>query len=498
MKTNINRYFISLLFAILSIFFISAQEKALYFSLSQCIERATEHSLQTFRAKNMYLSGYWEFQTYKAGRLPAISFQLTPIQYNSNFVKRYNYEENIEIYRQQQSITSTGGLSVSQNVEWTGGTFILNSDIDYMKNFGETENEQFSSTPVRLSYSQSLFGFNRFKWEKKIEPLKYEKVKQQYLYSREEISETASRYFFLLAMAQAEYDMAVENVASTDSLYLAGNERIRISSISQADLLTLELDKINAENALENAISQLQKNTFDFISYFNLEKDCKIHLTLPGMPDRITVSIEEALMSMKENNPDILSYRQQVLESEQEVERTKKTAGFDATFSASVGFNQAGNNFREAYIDPSRQDMIRLGVTIPVVDWGIRKGRINMAKNNLNVIQFTVQQQEQELEQEIIETIAEFNKQQRLIVKSKEALAMAITSYNINKQRFIVGKADISTLTLSLNRRKDAQRNYISALGSYWNCYYAIRKLTLYDYEKQESLSFRFDKLREK
>jgi outer membrane protein TolC len=495
MKKIVNQYFIALSLAILNVFLLSAQEKELYFSLPQCIERAAEHSLSTLRAKNKYLSGYWEFQTYKAGRLPFISFQFTPIQYNSNFVKRYNFDENIEVYKQQQSVTSTGGLSLSQNVDLTGGTFTLNSDIDYMKNFGENGNEQFSTVPVRLSYSQSLFGFNRFKWEKKIEPLKYEKAKKQYLYSREEISETASRYFFLLAMAQAEYDMALENVASTDSLYLAGKERIRISSISQADLLTLQLDKINAENALENATTQLQKSTFDFISYFNLEKDCKIQLILPDMPGNINIPVEDALMSVKENNPDILSYRQQVLESEQEVERIGKTAGFDATFSASVGYNQAGNNFREAYMDPSRQEIVKVGVTIPIVDWGIRKGRTNMAKNNLNVIQFTVQQQAQDLEQEVIETIAEFNKQQRLILKSSTALEMAITSYNINKQRFIVGKADISTLTLSLNRRKDAQRNYISALGSYWNCYYAIRKLTLFDYEKQESLSFRFDKL---
>jgi outer membrane protein TolC len=495
MKTSVKRYFISLLFITLNVFFISAQEKKLFFNLPQCIERATEYSLQAFRAKNMYLSGYWEFQTYKAGRLPSISFQFTPVQYNSNFVKRYNFEENIEVYRQQQSIISTGGLSVSQNFEPTGGIFTLDSDIDYMKNFGENKNEQFSTTPLRLSYSQSLFGFNRFKWEKKIEPLKYEKVKKQYLYSREEISETASRYFFSLAMAQAEYDMALENVASTDSLYLAGKERIRISSISQSDLLMLELDKINAENALENAITQLQKSMFDFISFFNLEKDCKVYLTLPDMPDNINISVEEALMSMKENSPNILSYRQQVLESEQEVERTEKTAGFDATFSASVGFNQAGNNFSEAYRDPSRQDMVRLGFTLPIVDWGIRKGRINMAKNNLNITQFTVQQDEQNLEQELIEVITEFNKQQRLILKSKKALTIAVESYGINKQRFIVGKADINTLTLSLNQRKSAQRNYISALSSYWNCYYKIRKLTLFDYEKQEDLSFQFDKL---
>ncbi|GHU63113.1 membrane protein [Bacteroidia bacterium] len=483
----------SLLLAFLCLTTLPAQEKRM--TLSQCVEIATDHSLQAFRAKNMYLSGYWAFRTYKAGRLPFVSLQLTPVQYNSNFIKRYDYNQNIEVYRQQQSIASSAGLSLSQNLDLTGGTFTFNSGLDYLRNFGENIYTQYSTIPVRMGYSQSLFGFNRFKWEKKIEPLKYEKVKKQYLYSRESLSETATRYFFNLAMAQAEYDMAVENVSSADSLYLAGKERSRISSISQADLLTLHLDFVNAENALENATTQLQKTMFGFISFFNLEKDDKIYPDLPEKTKEISITAAEAIAAMKENNPDILACRQQVLESEQELERIRKTGGFDADFSAGVGFNQAGNTFRDAYIDPSRQDMVRIGITIPIVDWGIRKGRINMAKNNLDATQLAVRQSEQDLEQEVISVVAEFQKQQKLIARAVDALQMAITSYNINKQRFLIGKADVNTLTLSLNRRKDAQRNYLSALNNYWQGYYAIRKLTLFDFEKRETLSFQFDGL---
>lgn len=200
---------------------------------------------------------------------------------------------------------------------------------------------------------------------------------------------------------------------------------------------------------------------------------------------------------MRTNNPDILSHRQQLLESEQEVERTSKTAGFNASFSASVGFNQASEQFMDAYHNLSRQDIARISITIPIVDWGVRKGRTNMAKNNMKITKLTVEQNEQDLEQEIIANVTEFNKQQRLIMNAAEALKIAISSYIINKQRFIVGKADMSTLTLSLNRRKEAQRNYVTTLGNYWKNYYSIRKLTLFDFEKQETLSFQFDRLLE-
>ncbi|MDR2765723.1 MAG: TolC family protein [Tannerella sp.] len=231
---------------------------------------ATDSSLQAFKAQNLFLSAYWEFRTYKAGRLPSVSLNFTPLQYNSNFTKRYDYAENVEVYRLQQSVSSSGGLSVSQNFEPTGGSFTLSSNLDYMHNFGENIRSQYSSVPVRLGYSQSLFGFNRFKWEKKTAPLKYEKARKQFLYSREDISETAAGYFFNLAMAQAEYRMARENVLSADSLLAAGKERSRIATISQADLMTLELDLLNAENAMENSTTQLQKTSFEFISFLAL------------------------------------------------------------------------------------------------------------------------------------------------------------------------------------------------------------------------------------
>ncbi len=73
------------------------------------------------------------------------------------------------------------------------------------------------------------------------------------LYNIETVSEQATTYFFSLAMAQVEYDMAKENVATTDTLYRTGQERHKIAAISQADLLTLKLDAINARNTLQNA-----------------------------------------------------------------------------------------------------------------------------------------------------------------------------------------------------------------------------------------------------
>ena len=291
-------------------------------SLNRSIEMAIDSSLQSFISENLYLSSYWQYRTFKAGRLPSLTLNATPLQYYRDFTRRYDSQQNIDIYRQQQSLYSYGNLSVTQNLDATGGTFYIDSELGYMHNYGDNNYSQFTSVPVRIGYRQSLFGFNSFKWEKRIEPLKYEKAKKQLIYSHEEISETVINHFFNLAMAQAQYDMAVDNAASADTLYNIGQERFKIAGISQSVLMTLKLDAINAKNTLKNAEISLKRNMFAFVSYLNMDRNTQIQLTLPNKPQEFVIDAAQALELAKENNPDYLQYQQSALESEREVERT--------------------------------------------------------------------------------------------------------------------------------------------------------------------------------
>ena len=193
------------------------------------------------------------------------------------------------------------------------------------------------------------------------------------------------------------------------------------------------------------------------------------------------------------NKQKLLELKQNVLEAERNVDRTKKESRFNASVNASIGFNQVAENFGDVYHKPMQQDLVAVSVSIPLLDWGVRKGKYNMARNNLNVVKISARQDEISIEEEVIMTVSDFNIQQQLIASAEEALDLAILAYNETRQRFIIGKADINSLTLSLNRQQEAQRNYISALQNYWLNYYKIRRLTLFDFATKLSLSDRFD-----
>lgn len=471
----------------------AATPERLTLDLDRAISIANDSSLSAFRYKNLYLASYWEFRSFKANRLPSLTLNLTPASYNRFITQRYDSNENIDVYRPQQTYSAAGSLAIQQNFDLLGGTFYLESNLQYLRNFGAYAGNQYSTVPLRIGYQQNLLGYNGFRWERKIEPLKYEKAKLELLYNMESVAENAVNYFFALALAQVEFQLAQENVASADTLYQTGQRRFKIAAISQTDLLTLELDKVNAYNTLENCRIALKRRMFSLASFLGLDTNTLIDVQIPGTPAAFEIPAEEALLQAKANSPELMAHRQTLLEAEREINRNHVQSLFDASLNASIGFNQVAGHLSDAYRNVMRQDLVSITLSIPLVDWGVRKGRLNMARNNMNVAEIAARQAELSVEEDVLMTINDFNVHQKMIQSARLALDLADAAYDQTRKKFIIGNADINSLTLSHSRQQDAHKNYINALGNYWESLYKIRRLTLYDFELGKPLSDLFD-----
>lgn len=468
------------------------QHQPLKLDLKTTIQLASDSSLSAFRSKNGYMARFWEYQTYKANRLPSLALNLTPLSYNRDYIRRYDSELNIDIYRRQQALYSYGNVAIQQNLDITGGTFFIDSELGYLRNFGAQSSNQYTSVPVRIGYRQELLGYNSFKWERKLAPFKYEAAKKQLLQEIEQTAESASEYFFNLAMSKAEHAVAKEILASSDTLYKIGMERFKIASIGKVDLLTLKLDLINARNNMQTAEINLKRSMFALATYLNLEKNTQIEQVLPENPIEKKIDVAEAIFLAKQNNAGYIQASQQVMESQQTLIKTKIESQFNMGVSASIGFNQVSDSFQKAYTNPQQQSIVALSLSIPLVDWGVRRGRYNMAKNNLNITKLNARESEVRLEEDVTMTIGDLGIQRTLIQTGEEAMKLARLVYDQTRERFIIGKADISNLTLAANRRQETQRNYILAIKNYWQSYYRIRKFTLYDYDNNRPLTDNF------
>lgn len=485
--------FLSILLIIMVIMPSLAQNQHITLDLQRVIAMASDSSLTAFRNKNMYLADYWNYRSFKAQRKPSLTLNLNPATYNRSLISRYDSNSDMDVYREQRSYSASGALSLTQNFDPIGGSFFVETSLDYLRYFGASTYNQFSSVPFIVGYRHNMLGFNEFKWDKKIEPMKYEKAKLEFLYNTEGIASYAVNYFFALAQAQSQYKLAKEQAASCDSLLVIGERKYKIAAITKSDLLSLRLDVVNARNSITTAEVAMKRASLNLTSFLGIDRNTDIDIILPGRPSPISIDPNMALQMMHKNSYLILEKMQTVTEAEKQLDRVRKSTRFNATVNASVGFNQQAEKLGDSYSDPMRKDVIAVSLTIPLLDWGVGRGMRNNATNNLNVAKIDAQQKIMELEQDVIVTIDELQSRVNLIESAEEALILAEQVYKENTARFLNGTCDITALSQSQQRLLNAQNGYLESMRNYWVCYYDLRKQTLYDFQINESLSDIFD-----
>ena len=67
---------------------------------------------------------------------------------------------------------------------------------------------------------------------------------------------------------------------------------------------------------------------------------------------------------------------------------------------------------------------------------------------------------------------------------------IAARRYDVAKNRYLIGKIDITNLFIAQNEKDQARRSYIAALRTYWEGYYNLRRLTLYNFERNMPIEY--------
>ena len=473
------------------------QNDKMELTLPQVIDLASKQSIDAFKQQNMYLASYWEYKYYRADKLPFLSMNANPFSYNNSIRQDYVPQDQSWQYSQQENITSNASLRVTQNVGLTGGSFDVSSDLGMSKNFLGDQQTTYSANQISIGYSQKLNGYNSLRWKSKIEPLKFETAKKNFIQSKEDIAVKAANKFFELVDAQIEINISTTNLANADTLYQIGKGRYQVGTVTQDELLNFELNLMNARLALTQANQGLIRARSDLNSFLGLDKTTVIECVMPlKISSALQVNVEEAIEKSMTNNPNILSQDQRLLEQDNIVRMTKAQNGLSADVSASAGLNQKALTISDAYQNPNRfQNIALIGLSVPIIDWGKRKGQLLMAKSNREVVVNSVKQERIDFEQSVLMSVMEFNIQSDQVINSARADTIAQLGFDVTIRRFKIGKLDVTKLNLARNDLENARRAYIGSLRKYWVSYYQIRQLTLFDFENGTDLTADFDKI---
>lgn len=457
-----------------------AQTDTIMLSLQQAVRMARNSSPQAVAARHSFRSAYWNNRSFRANYLPSLTFNSDPGLMRA--INKIPQPDGSVLFREQNQLSTDAMLTINQNISFTGGNLFIKSGIQRIDNF-EDKSVFYQTSPIIVGYQQNLLGYNYLKWDRKIEPVRYEEAKKTYMETLELVSASVVNKFFNLATAQSNLYIATFNYANADTLYQYAKGRYDIGTITENEMLQLEINKLTEETNVMNAKIEVDDYIQDLRSFLGIQERSEIQVEVDEFVPRFEVNIKEALLKAFVNNPELETLQRRRLESESSVAYAKSQTGFKADLYLQFGLTQTSSEMKEAYKSPLDQQQVSLGIRIPVLDWGVGRGKVKVAQSNRDKVYIEVEQARNDFELNILRIVKQFNLQADKVNIAARTDQTAQRRSDVARKLYILGKSTILDLNASITEKDRARRNYINSLYNYWNLYYALRSLTLFDFE---------------
>ncbi|WP_246010578.1 TolC family protein [Hymenobacter perfusus] len=463
-----------------------AQNQPPAVSLAQVIELALSQSAVAQQAATSRDQSYWQWRGYQANYRPQLGLQGTLPGF-SRAVTPVVQPDGTTDFRAVRINNSNLALTLTQNIGRTGGQVFVASELQRFDDFNGGL-KRYNNQPVAIGLTQPLGSFNNLKWARRLEPLRYQESQRLYVEERETIAQRVTELYFDVLQQQVNAEVASQNVQANEELLRIGQERYQLGRLSQSDVLRLELNLLNARQAVAQGQLDAQNAAVELQMYTGLPAE-QLRLAVPEAAPRLAVPAGRALAEAQQHRSVVLAFRRRLLEAERTVALARGSTGFQATLAANLGYVNQASNLWDTYAALQNQQQVRLTFALPLVDWGRQKSIIKTAELTRRQVQTDVAQEEASFALSVEVQAAQLSTLAGQLALTARADTLAQQRYAIAQATYKVGRISLTDLTIASAEKDQARRTYILALRAAWVAHYRLRALTLYDFERQQPLA---------
>lgn len=456
--------------------------------LSDVVAIARQQSIAARQATTQKRTNYWKYRSFLADFKPQLGINGTLPGFTRSFIEVVQPDGTIA-FQPISNNNSVVALSLSQNIPQTGGSIFVQKQIQRFDNFRDN-NTLYNGIPFGIGLSQPLFRFNQMKWDRKIEPLKFAEGNQQFVEAMEEVALNATGFYFDLLVAQVNLQIAEKNLMNNDTLYKIALKKLELGRISQNDLLQLELSVLTAKKDFASAQQTAEVASLKLKTYMGYRDDRRLDLLLPTQIVPFQIDIQKAITEAFTNRSASIGFRRRLLEAEREVDKAKKENGLNASLNAAFGLSNRGARLSDVYLRPQDREFVEVQFSVPIMTWGRAQARTETARANQQLAVQSVEQDKITFEQQIYTQVTLLQMLQKQVKLTSEADEIAQKRYQIAQNRFLLSDLSVTDLGIAMQEKDRARRDAVLALRDYWQTYYTIRLLTLYDFEKDQKINY--------
>ncbi len=479
-------------FLLFSVFFtnnLAAQTDTLSVSLDEIVTLAQSDAPDALLAETRLKNRYWSYQRILADYKPGLTLDGTLPDLNRS-IGLIVLPDGSSSFVQQSQVVNNVGVSLQQRIAKTGATIFARSSLQRLDLLvPKAPNEiSYFSTPFSVGFFQPVFGYNELKWNKKIEPLRYQEATRSFAEEMEDVAYQASDLFFQVFIAQLNLRAAKQDKANADTLFNISKGRFQVGRIAETELLQIELSAMNADAAMQQALLDLQSGTERLRNFLGIRKSVFFKMEAPETIPGFLVDPSQALEYANQFRSDVIGFERRLTEAEASVAEAKASRGFEMNISGQLELAQRGPNLSDAYKSPEDYERLSVRVTVPILDWGRGQARLETAYTNRELEQMNVEQEKVNFEQEILLKVKQFDLVRNQVALAKRAYEVSLKREEMTRNRYYIGKIDVLDLGIAVTEKEAARRSYMSVLRSFWLAYYDLRRITLFDFERNVSL----------
>ena len=384
----------------------------------------------------------------------------------------------------QSQNQSTMQIGFSQRIPLTGGTVSVGSEVQRVDLFGDNRRQYYQTTPVLLSLDQDLFKPRTVVWDRRQQSLNAAVAERAYLEAREDVAAQTADAFFNLYAQDVALRNASFNAAVNDTLYQLNKGRYEVGKIGENDLLKSELALLRARAAAEDARLARDRAEAALRRVVAFPPGTPFTIVTPDSipvvnadPD---VAVREALKNsstMRQNELDNVLSRRGMSEARSENR-------FNASIRGSIGFNQTAPQFAQAYQSPLGKQTLSVGINLPMLQWGAGHADIEEAKAIEERVGANNRMRKDALEEDARFSVLQLEQARRNVTLAAKADTVAQRQFEVARNRYTIGKITNEALYLAQGEKDAAVVANVQALRNYWITYYHLRKVSLYDFER--------------
>lgn len=458
--------------------------------LQTLIDMAQGKSSAALLAQTRLDNQYWRYVSFKAGFKPQFSLSGTLPSLNRS-INSITLPDGSEAFVNRSFMTNSVGVNVFQQIGATGGTVFLGTSIERLDLFGTSSQEKSSSyltNPLNLRIIQPIFQFNSFSWDRDLMEMEYDQAQKTYTEENEIIALEVVNRFFQLYLSELNLITALDNQKYLDSLAVTAQNRFDLGRIGETEMLQVQLSARNADTRVASLNQQLQNQTENLRDYLGIQEEVTFELADPGEFDEYYVDRDQALLLANQNRSLVAEFDIRLKRAKRDLEEAKNFNSPQLNLDASFGLTGTSRTFGDAFSPLQDQESIRIGVEIPIADWGRAKARREIAQSALELEQLTIREDRIQFEREVDLAVDQLSLVRERLELQKVALDIATKRQEIAKARYQLGKEDATNLNIAIQEYATAEQGYYQALYELWQVHYQLRLATLYDFQRNVPL----------